>query len=188
MSVLAISSGLTMHAVPWAVVLCMSLVAAVFDLAVRRIPNLLTGPMVLAGLAWSTWAGGLGGLAGAIVAGVLLLLPFALLFVFAHGGAGDAKLMAAVGVWLGLRSGMAALVAVMLAGLVLAVAFSLRHKRLSTVLSNVQFLFWSWIAAAACRQRPTQGPPKDMQTMPYGLAIFVGLCAAAIGVWVWPGT
>ena len=89
------------YTLPWGVVLLTSLAGAVTDLHARRVPNRLTFPVLLGGLLWATYEGGAAGLADAAGACVLLALPFVLLFVLANGGAGDAKLMGALGAWLG---------------------------------------------------------------------------------------
>ena len=72
----------------------------------------------------------------ALAACVMLALPYVVLFVFAGGGAGDAKLMGAIGTWLGLVNGVVALAAVAASGILLAVAFALARRRLLVVLMN----------------------------------------------------
>jgi len=70
-------------------------VASVFDLRERRIPNWVTGPVLLAGLAAHTFTAHWKGLAEAAAAALLGGAIF-LLFHLAGGmGAGDVKLMAA---------------------------------------------------------------------------------------------
>ena len=86
----------------WSVVIVASLAAAAFDLRTRHIPNILTGPLLLSGLIWSGWHGGLAGLGDAAAACAVLAVPFVFMFLFCNGGAGDAKLMAGIGAWLGL--------------------------------------------------------------------------------------
>src|SRR5258705_13452978 len=92
----------------WGTVLGASLVAAFWDLRSRRIPNLLTFPLVLGGWAAAAWASGGAGLADSLTATVILGAPFVLLFVFAGGRAGDAKLVGGVGAWLGGANGVLA--------------------------------------------------------------------------------
>lgn len=76
-------------------------IAGWMDLRNRRIPNLLTVPFALSGIAFHAISNGVQGATGSLIGGVvglsLLLLPF-----FANGiGGGDVKLMAGVGAWLG---------------------------------------------------------------------------------------
>ncbi|REJ86703.1 MAG: prepilin peptidase [Planctomycetota bacterium] len=75
--------------------------AAVVDLRTRRIPNYLTVTAAALGLAYHTlvpggW-GALTSLGGFAVGFALLLLPWLL----GGGGAGDVKLLGALGAWLG---------------------------------------------------------------------------------------
>ena len=64
-------------------------------------------------------------------------LPFVFLFIFSGGGAADAKLMGAIGMWLGARNGVVALAAVLLAGAVLGLLYALSKRRLQAVLLNL---------------------------------------------------
>jgi hypothetical protein len=61
--------------IQWGAVIGASLVAAVWDLRQRRIPNALTLPLMGAGLAYSAWVGGLSGAAGSIGGCLLAALP-----------------------------------------------------------------------------------------------------------------
>ncbi|MGB6917108.1 MAG: A24 family peptidase [Phycisphaerae bacterium] len=173
----------------WGVVISVSLLAAVVDVAWRRIPNLLVGPIWVGGLVWAAWLGGPPALGDAFVAGVMLATPYILLFLFAGGGAGDAKLMGAIGTWLGLVNGTVALFCVSLAGIVVGIAFALAKKRLRTVWANLAGERWRLLLLAfgPGRWRVMQDPlvGGDLLKMPYGVAIFAGVCAAAAGVLLW---
>jgi Flp pilus assembly protein protease CpaA len=164
-------------------------VAAGTDIKERRIPNWLTGPLFLAGLAFSAYTGGWRGAADGFCASILLALPFILLFLFAGGGAGDAKLMGAVGAWLGLINGAAALVAVSVAGILLAFAAAIAKGRAREVAGNVTGIMVGWLALAASRQTPGVVAPQEerpkAQTVPYGVAICAGVLFAGIGVLLW---
>ena len=153
----------------WSVVLGAAAVAAVTDLATRRIPNQLTVPLIVVGLLTSAALGGLIGFVDAAVAAVLLSLPYVVLFAFAGGGAGDAKIMAGLGAWLGVAHGVVVLLAVSLAGVVLALCV---------------------LAVNAIRARSAatgSGPtvPLRQIRIPYGVAVGCGVWVAAIGGMQW---
>lgn len=176
--------------VPWAVVICVALAAAVTDIARRKIPNRLTGPTLLAGLIWAIYVGGLAGLLDASIACLMLATPYVLLFVFAGGGAGDAKLMGAIGAWVGIAGGVFVLLSVAIAAIVLAIIFALAHKQLQSVLVNLAGTIYGmvFVISGRCNRQDVKNiMPKasSMQTMPYGPAIFAGVCIGAAGVLLW---
>lgn len=170
---------------PWAVVVGLTLVAAVTDLKTRRIPNALTFTGLLAGLVDAAFAGW--GALGLSLAGMLVCaLPFVLLFVFAGGGAGDAKLMAAVGAWLGLPVGLFALACVLIAGAALALGVMCWGRSFRGVWGNFLWILMSFKTAAAGRGAARRAyvlpAAESLHAMPYGIAIFVGCALAAGGV------
>jgi prepilin peptidase CpaA len=174
----------------WGVVLSAALVAAVVDLSSRRIPNWLTGPLLLAGFIWATWVAGLAGLTESLASCVVLALPFVLLFVFAAGGAGDAKLMGGIGAWLGLGNSLVALTGVALAGVLLALGFAFARDRLGAALGHVARVGRAAVVMMVSRGRFREvaaflPAPQEMQTMPYGVAIFVGVALSAGGMFLW---
>jgi prepilin peptidase CpaA len=83
-----------------AVVATLALIAIV-DVRTRRIPNMIVAPLALAALAHAAWVGGA---TAALAALVGLAVGVALLyFQFSRGwmGAGDVKLLGALGCWSG---------------------------------------------------------------------------------------
>jgi len=119
--------------------------AAIYDLRYRRIPNWLTVSGFLAGIAMNTflawpspqrWSGCLFALKGAGIAFCVNLILYAL-----HArGAGDVKLMTAIGAMVGWSDwGGIFLVSALLGGL-MALVLALVHKRLGTTLWNVGFI------------------------------------------------
>lgn len=76
--------------------LCL-LLAAIYDGATHRIPNWLSLLLLLTGLSWNYFAGdglGIKNSGTGLVVGLLLMLPG---YIFGSMGAGDVKLMAAIG-------------------------------------------------------------------------------------------
>lgn len=181
----------TMTVFQWGVVIGASLVAAGCDVRQRRIPNALTMPLLAFGLVWVTWLGGLAGLAEAAGTCVLLALPYVLLFIFVGGGAGDAKLMGAIGAWLGLRYGLTVLVCVMIAGGGLAIAKAISQKRLKFVLTGLFVSVYAiilFLMGQKTMRSASYGTDIERNgnlDLPYGVAIFAGVSAAAVIVGIW---
>lgn len=174
----------------WGVVIGASLVAAGCDLRTRRIPNVLTFPLLVIGLIWAIWHGGLLSLAEAAGACILLALPYVFLFVFAHGGAGDAKLMGAIGAWLGLRQGAIVLCCVATAGIVLAIAKAIAQRQAKIVLTSVFVSVYTFMLSLTGTMRFTsnladsgQSGQSDGLDVPYGVAIFAGVSAGGVIIW-----
>ena len=75
------------------------------------------------------------------MAGTALFLPF---FLLGGMGAGDVKLLAALGAWLGPRDALWLAVYASMAGGVLAVVLGLMHGYLRTALRNMLNLVQYW--------------------------------------------
>ena len=160
------------------------------DVARRRIPNVLTVPTFVVGLVWAGWVAGGEGVVDALAAAVLLAVPYSILFVAASGGAGDAKLMAALGAGLGLVNGLAALMGVAVAGIVMALVVALGRGQLGQTLGIVQHTVVRFIVSVAAGGRLQEIMPERPKTggarsMLYGPAILAGVGLAAIGVYLW---
>jgi len=165
----------------WGAALGASLAAAVWDLRTRRIPNALTVTVLLAGLLGATWRAGAAGLIDAVGGAALLGLPFLVLFAVGGGGGGDAKLMAALGTWLGVDNGVMVLVAVTLTGAVLSILYAVARKRLRSVWLNLRRFAWSGVLLGMGRGTDALPLParEELLAAPYGVSIFFGLAIAA---------
>jgi prepilin peptidase CpaA len=152
-----------------------ALAATVIDVRTRRIPNALTATMTCIGIGMA--ATGLCGIAPAAAAlgfalGFVLMLPGHLL---GATGAGDVKLMAAVGSIVGPAVVVNAFIFTAIAGGVLAVIVALRRRRLSKTLSGTARLI---AAPAGVRQEIRTAAPASR--FAYGPAIAVGSVLAAL--------
>ena len=120
------------------------LLACITDLHTRRIPNALTVSAIAAAVAFHGVTGGLSpagwSLAGCLV-GALLFFP---MFALRGMGAGDVKLLAAVGAWLGPSQVVIAALATSVAGGVIAVAVAVGHGYLETAVRNLWMLLTHW--------------------------------------------
>ena len=145
---------------------------------------MLTIPLLLVGLIRAAWLGGLAGFAEALGTCFLLAMPFVLLYLFAGGGAGDAKLMGSLGTWLGIAQGIKVLLCVTTIGIVLAIAKAVMRKSLKLVLTNVFVFSYTFMLSLLGRKTKklanhTDADQPDGLTIPYGVAIFAGVCVAA---------
>ena len=176
--------------VAWGVVIASALVGAWFDVRERRIPNLLTGPLLVAGIVCAGMSGGLNGLANGALGCVLMAAPFLVLWFLAGGGAANAKLMGALGAWLGPTAGAVALACVLVCGAVIGMGWALWSGRLGEVSGNLLIMVTFGLASLAGR-RSVSGVgrmlpnPHGMLKMPYGVAICAGVCIAVLGVHIW---
>ena len=166
------------------VIFCASLIGAGWDIHSRRIPNWLTFPMMITGLAFSALTYGPYGLLGSFAALLIVSLPYVLLFIFAGGGGGDAKIMAGIGAWAGFMPGLCFLGGVALAGIVAGTAFALYRGQFREVFSRIRAMAYRTIPAlthgfgAIHKSLPDAAEMNQSvsQPMPYGIAIFGGVC------------
>jgi prepilin peptidase CpaA len=120
------------------------LLATVTDVRRRRIPNVLTFSAALAALVFHAVAGGWLGVAWSLagwLAGALLFFP---MFALRGMGAGDVKLLAAVGACLGPAQILIVALVASIAGGVIAVIVATTHGYLRTAVSNVWMLLTHW--------------------------------------------
>jgi Flp pilus assembly protein protease CpaA len=181
----------------WGTLVGASLAAAITDVRQGRIPNRLTLPLWLLGSAKATYLGGAGGLLGALEVSVLLALPYIVLYLLAKGGAGDAKLMAAIGAWLSFDEGLIVLCCVATTGMVLALlriaASRKRQSPLSGMLTSLYLCAAAWSSVVhgwGLLTHNEEGRTQEQTgrlSLPYGLAIFIGVCIGAVGVRLWIG-
>lgn len=152
------------------------LVALHQDLLHHRIPNALTLGGALGGIALAAIQGGANGalLAGAgLAVGLAALLPFHLLKGM---GAGDVKLMAAVGSFVGPYTAGLAAAFTLVAGALIAVGWLIAARfaprdRLDSLLAPGA----GSAAASAAARRPSS---RATERFPYAIAIVLGTLAA----------
>jgi prepilin peptidase CpaA len=155
--------------------------AAVFDLRWRRIPNAVTVGGVALGLLFRGIAGWDPLVAGALGLGLGLLFSVPFFIIGALGG-GDAKLLAAVGAFMGPKDLVGACLLIAVLGGVLALVEAIRRGALRALLLNVVYMLTRLVSPLRRTLSPTLLPPARM-TIPYGVPIAVG----ALAWWFWGG-
>lgn len=161
------------------------ILAAWIDGKELRVPNWITFPMVLSGLVYSTWVGGLGGLGAGLLGmcvGLLTLMP---LYAVGGMGAGDVKLMAGIGAWLGWEVTFAAFCVSTIVGAVMAVIMVLWRKSMQHHYSNFLLILSEWMVIrnpVELSRIAAERKPK-MLLLPYGIPI----CIGSIGYFIYSG-
>lgn len=112
-----------MHSFAWWPTVVVVVAATVTDLRSRRIPNWLVLPFLAAGIAVSCWLGGWHGIGQSLMGFGLGLALFGAMFLMGGMGAGDVKLAAAIGAWIGPGQLFFALLATAIVGGVMAVGW-----------------------------------------------------------------
>lgn len=151
------------------------LTATVIDLRSRRIPNQLTATMAGIGLLLAvTGTSGVtvGASLAGIVLGLLLMLPG---YALGATGAGDVKLMAAVGAIIGPALVLSAFLCTAITGGLLAVVVALRRRRLAATLVQTGRL----VAAPAAAPGELKAASAASR-FAYGPAIAVGSMVAVL--------
>ncbi len=160
--------------------LLLLLTAAICDLRTRRIPNWLTVGGTTAALLYSLVApphsGGLLWALGGLGIGLGLMLP---LYLLRAMGAGDVKLMAMAGSFIGPQGAWQAVIFVFIVGGLLAVVYALWHRVMGKLLRNteqtVQLFFMT--VAAGMRPDARASTAQSIGSLPYGVSIALGTAA-----------
>ena len=171
---------------PLAVVLAASLIAAATDLWKFRVYNILTLPLLATGVAYHAWHGELGdSLVGAAIGFGFLIVPH----VMGGVGAGDVKLMAGVGAWLGAMSTFYVFIGSSLAAGAYSVVLVLIHGRVFETLVDLRILVHRlstvgrFLGADDRFEDEVNRSDRRSRVIPFGAMVAVGV----IGTFVYLG-
>jgi len=168
------------------VLVLMVAIAAVYDVRFRRIPNWLVLTGLVLGLGLNTflfrWAGARASLLGIVLA-FLIYFP---LYLLRGMGAGDVKLMAAIGSIVGPANWFGIFIVSALLGGIAAVFLLLARGRLRNSLWNIGFLFQRLFSFQApyAREELDISSPKSVK-LPHGVAIAGGSVLFLAAAWMW---
>lgn len=161
------------------VVVTVVLISVYTDLRQRKIYNYVVIPGALAGLALYSITGGTAGLflslKGLGLGFGLLLIPFAL----GGFGAGDVKLLGAIGALKGPVFVFKVFLGTGLAGGVLAVLVLVKQKRLLSTLKRIGFSMYVFFGSVfKVNTLKSLDKAEYHESLPYGLAIGIGTLIA----------
>ena len=166
----------------WSFTLLLTLVAAAWDWRSRKIPNWITVSGLVVAITLHAviagWSGVFFALKGAGLA-LGLLLPLVLLRAF---GAGDWKLMGAVGAFLGWKLFLFVLVGSIFATGIMAVAQMVRVGRVMETLRNTVTLVKGFVAFGVKKNPQISLDNPRLLKLPFGVAVaaatFACFCVA----------
>nr|WP_281722351.1 prepilin peptidase [Nitrosomonas nitrosa] len=167
-----------MHPMIVGTLLILLLLASWQDIRHYRIPNILVFlgaaigilfntliPQEMGSIGIATSLGGLG-------VGLVTLLP---LYMLRAMGAGDIKLMAMVGAFVGPPSILMITVYVLLAGGILALSVALLRGKFSKLIDNLKFMLFLRLAGTSTMSPiTTENLHQSAGKLPYGVAIAAG--------------
>jgi len=155
------------------------IVAAVIDGAILKVPNWLTFPFIISGWGYGFYAAGLAGLGYSLMGTFVGMMLLLLLRNRGGMGAGDVKLLAGVGAWLGTTVTLYAFAATAIVGGVMAIAMVAWTGNWGKHFAMTQQILREWrlirsadeLAAIARERKPR------MFLLPYGIPMAVGSIA-----------
>lgn len=169
-----------------AVLVAMSaaMLAAVTDVWKFRVYNALTIPLFVSGIAYHSamygWEGFWASALGALFGFAVLIVPHLLGLM----GAGDVKLLAALGAWLGLTTNVLVFVVSSLVAGVYALALIAYRGRLMESWSTVKLVFYrvSALGTHLCKEDLVEplvaDPQRRLRVIPYGAMLPLGIVGA----------
>jgi prepilin peptidase CpaA len=168
--------------------LCLLGWAAALDVRARRVPNWLTLSLAGSGLALSFTA--LGAISPrAATTGLLFGLALGVvLFTLGAWGAGDAKLLAGMGAWLGLKPALIVLATALVFGMLFALVQSLRAGRMRVLLRDTAVLGLELARglrtgsalASAAEAPPLESSQLKQRTLPLAVPLLLATAGALV--------
>jgi prepilin peptidase CpaA len=170
----------------WALTILLTALAAFVDFRVRKIPNWLTVPAFVAGVTLRTalfgWPGAKSALEGTGLA-LALLLPLVLLRAL---GAGDWKLMGAVGALLGPMMFLFVMLGSILVSGIMAMVEMARTRRVRETFRNLYVLVKGFFTFGLRANPKISLDNPELLKLPFGVAVAIATvacyCAARWGL------
>jgi prepilin peptidase CpaA len=160
----------------WAPLMGALAVAAVIDARQRRIPNWLTFGLMAAGLCRAALISPSAfghSMLGILVGGAIPLVLYAMSAV----GAGDVKLLAAIGAWVGPGPAVLIFMVQAVLGLVIVITQALAQRRMGALLRNSALIVTSFAGASELGLQNAVDSGKSCQSinrpLPFAVPVFV---------------
>ncbi|MGB1925182.1 MAG: A24 family peptidase [Rubripirellula sp.] len=165
----------------WAVwfVTTVLIVAAIIDGAILKVPNWLTFPFIVGGWMHCTLEGGMAGLGWSLVGTCVGMCLLLFLRNVGGMGAGDVKLLAGIGAWLGTTTTLYAFAATAIVGGVMAVVMVMRKGEVNKHIAMGHQILSEWKTAGSAKELSgiARERKPNMMLLPYGIPMAIGSIA-----------
>jgi prepilin peptidase CpaA len=163
-----------MHGFAWWPTVVVLGVATFTDLRSRRIPNWLVLPFFVLGFIVSGWMHGWRGMGDSLAGAALGLLIYGVLFWMGGMGAGDVKLCAAIGAWIGPHQLMFAVVITGMVGGLMVLCWALFGGFIGELFTGAGNLVFGWKQRGGVRDPEMAISNPLKRKIPYAPAIAIG--------------
>ena len=170
------------HSIAWWPILAAVLIAVLWDVRYRRIPNWLVFPLLVGGIGTSTVAQGWHGLEQSALGILLAAVAVGAFYCLGGMGMGDVKLCAAVGAWIGPAQLGLALVMTGFAGGVMALGWAVCGGFLRESLDGAGELVFGMRKRGLRPHATLVLANAATRKMPYAPAIAVGTILSFLAV------
>ena len=163
-----------MHSFAWWPTLTVLVLACITDLRSRRIPNWLVLPFLVGGFVLSGWLHGSEGIVRSLAGAGLAFLICSCFYWLGGLGAGDLKLCAAIGAWIGPHQLLIAQVATGIVGGVWVLVWAVSAGFVCDLLRSTGDLAFGWLKRGSLRdpEKTINNPLR--RKIPYAPAIALG--------------
>ena len=157
----------------------LAVVAGIYDIRYRRIPNWLVLPAIPLGFALGAFLDPWQGLWNSLLGYGLAVLIYLPMYALRGMGAGDVKLAAALGALAGWQGWLWILLFSAVVGLILALVLMVAHRRFRKTLSNLGYMMWDLAHLRPPYRRSEEldvQSPRGMR-LPHGAVLALGTLA-----------
>jgi len=159
---------------------------AISDVFTLRLPNSLTVSTAAGGLALQAWLNGLDGVGDGLAGLMVSAMLFFPLYLLRWMGAGDVKLLMAIGVCLGWKLGFLANMATLTIGAAIGLAMLILFGGFWPLLRRYGLILRTIFLTGNIAYIPPESHEPAAIRFPYAIAIFLGTLTALKAPEQWP--
>jgi len=174
---------------PIIVVLIASLITTVTDVWKFKVYNVVTIPLLLSGFVYNSTVGGMAGFGSSLLGALFGFSALVAFYIIGGMGAGDVKLMAAVGAWLGLPLTFNLFIASSLAAGAYSMILLVVGHSLAETWNNFQIL---WLRLAVIGRHLGTGQrveaeinrsDRRLRVVPFAAMVLIGSLSLIVLYW-----